>query len=233
MLWVGSMGVVRAQIWAVKNHEVVSREEAEQYYRDMLEAKYVGMFSEEELDILNTAKNEKYLTEYEQEIFFYMNFARIFPAQFAELFVKDFEGVYGYMKSYAFDERKASLLQELSNNTARGVVVPSESLFNTAECFAMAQGTDGRVGHSRGRYKCKSDFDAECCGYGDYPNGLYTVLQLLIDAGEGNEDLGHRRILLSEAMKSMGCAVRAHKRYAKVAVLDFGRDEKGWGKKRR
>ena len=65
---------------------------------------------------------------------------------------------------------------------------------------------------------------AECCQYGGGKNGLSIVMSFLIDAGEGNAALGHRRICLNNSYKKMGVSIEDHTRYQFNAVLNLGRN---------
>lgn len=183
-------------------------------------------FSKSERQEANTARNEAYLSTVEKEVFFYLNLARRHPAKFVKVFLEKYEHAPGYNKGYAFDERKASLIQQLNRQEPLALVNPSRELFSLAECFAVAQGKAGYTGHGRGGTGCEDGYHAECCDYGDYASGLYIILELLIDSGRGNEALGHRKILLSD-YRCMGVAQRAHTRYGKCAVLDFWTREGG------
>lgn len=177
-------------------------------------------FTPDERKEANTAGSVVYLTKVEREVFFYLNLARRHPAKFVESFLKDYEGALGYRKGYAFDERKASLIRQLKKQKKLALVEPSDELFRLAECFAVAQGASGYTGHGRNGTGCDLGYHAECCDYGNYDSGLYVILELLIDSGEGNAELGHRKILLAD-YRYMGVAQRNHKRFGKVAVLDF------------
>ncbi len=177
-------------------------------------------FSAAERKQANTAASEPYLSSFEKEVFLYLNLVRLNPSLFAKTFVQGYEGAPGYAKGYAFDERKASLLEQLKHMQPLEVIKPNKELFDLAECFATAHGKKGLVGHDRTGTGCEKGYHAECCGYGKYDSGLYSILELLVDSGEGNEALGHRRILLGD-YKYMGVAQRNHTRYAKCTVLDF------------
>ena len=184
------------------------------------------VFTQAELEAANTAVNEKYLSTIEKEVFYYLNLARSNPKVFASVYVKDYEGAPGYTKGYAFDERKESLLRELESMSPLSIIKPDRKLFDLAECFAIKQGKKGKIGHSRKDTGCASGYHAECCSYGDYTSGLHYVLALLIDAGESNGDLGHRRIMLGNYLY-MGVAHRDHAAYGKDIVLDFWRSKDG------
>lgn len=179
-----------------------------------------------ELAEANTADKGSYLSAIEKEVFYYLNLARMHPKEFASRYLKDYSGAPGYMKGYAFDERKLSLLRQLESMSPLPLIKPDSKLFELAECFATKQGKMGGVGHDRGATGCASGYHAECCSYGNYTTGLHYVLELLIDSGEGNAALGHRKILLGNYLY-MGAALRDHTDYGKVIVLDFWRTEGG------
>lgn len=183
-------------------------------------------FSPAEIAAANTAANESYLSPIEKEVFYYLNLARMNPKVFARTYIKDYLGAPGYTKGYAFDERKISLMRRLTTMQPLPIIKPSRKLFDLAECFAIAQGKKGEIGHDRSATNCNVGYHAECCSYGNYTSGLYYVLELLVDSGEHNAALGHRNILLGDFL-FMGVAQRDHARYRKGVVLDFWRTENG------
>ena len=146
---------------------------------------------------------------------------RINPPLFGRTYAKEFNGVIGWDKGYAFDERKKTLLQELEQLDSLPLIRPNEILFESAECFATEGGKQGLVGHDRSTTGCEQLWDAECCHYAGCYTGYEIVMYLLIDVGKNNSELGHRRICLSDRYNYLGVAVRYHKRYEKNAVLDF------------
>ena len=187
-----------------------------------LDSKYEEQFSAQERALANTAQNEEYLSTTEKEVYYYLNLARLNPALFADTYVRKYDGAPGYSKGYAFDERKASLREELQKMSPLNVIKPDETLYEDAECFATSMGEQGFTGHDRSKTPCGSIHHAECCDYGDFKSGLTVVLDLLIDSGENNASLGHRRIMLDD-FEYMGVAQRKHKKYGRCTVLDFWR----------
>ena len=81
-------------------------------------------------------------------------------------------------------------------------------------------GERGTVGHERRGTSCPSDIYAECCDYGNN-DGLLTVLDLLIDAGEHNAALGHRKLCLGEYGMA-GVSVKPHVDAGYVCVINLG-----------
>lgn len=202
-----------------------SEEAANKKQQKENDKKFESQWSLQERERANSAKDVAYLSEEEKEVYYYLNLARINPSLFGRTYAKAFDGTIGYTKGYAFDERKESLLQELAQMDSLPVLKPSELLFESADCFATEGGKQGIVGHDRSSTGCAKLNVAECCHYGGCYTGLGIVMSLLVDAGEKNESLGHRRICLSNSYNFLGVAIRKHKKYEKTAVLDFSREE--------
>lgn len=177
------------------------------------------MYSDAERKQANTAADLEYLSQKEKECFYYLNLMRLDPERFAKAFLQDYDGRPDYVKGYAFDERKASLIVDLKKTNPMPLFTPQKQLFLSALCLALEQGKTGRTGHHRTK-TCRAKFDAECCDYGA-GDAIYAILELLIDAGEGNGELGHRRILMDSTLQRMGVAMRDHKEFEQVTVIDF------------
>ena len=198
-----------------------TNEEACRSQQKELDRKFELQWSLQERERANTAMNEPYLTEVEKEVYYYLNLARINPALFGETYAAAYDGTAGYYKGYAFDERKKSLLEELAQMDSLPVLMPDEILFESADCFATEGGMQGIMGHDRSTTGCMKLNVAECCHYGGCYGGWSIVMEFLIDAGEGNEALGHRRICLRSKYRFMGVAIRPHQKARKNVVLDL------------
>ena len=177
------------------------------------------IYSDAERKQANTAADVEYLSQKEKDCFYYLNLMRLDPERFAKAFLQDYDGRPDYLKGYAFDERKASLIVDLKKTNPMPLFTPQKQLFLSALCLALEQGKTGRTGHHRTK-TCRAKFDAECCDYGA-GDAIYAILELLIDAGEGNGELGHRRILMDSTLQRMGVAMRDHKEFEQVTVIDF------------
>lgn len=169
-----------------------------------------------------SADNENYLTNEEKEVFYYLNLMRINPPLFARTYATGYDGDEGWIKGYAWDERKESLIAELSTMEALPLLYPDVQLYELAHCFADEGGKLGITGHDRSKTSCDTGYKAECCHYGGARNGLSVVMSLLIDAGENNGALGHRRICFSGNYVKLGVSIQPHTKYEFNAVLDFG-----------
>jgi len=189
--------------------------------KEELDKRYNAEWNKPEYQLAHTAKNETYLTQEEKEVFYYLNLARIDPTLFAKTYVTGFEGEKGYSKGYAWDERKESLIKELSSMQPLALIYPDLGMYELAYCFSYEGGLLGIIGHDRNQTSCDGGYIAECSQYGGLKNGLSIVMSLLIDAGENNAALGHRRICLRDAPYGMGVSIQTHKTYSFNTVLDF------------
>lgn len=206
--------------------EELQEDLTERYFKKQqknLDKEFEAQWSQEEREHANTAINETYLNSTEKEVYYYLNLARINPPLFGKTYASAYKE-YNY-KGYAYDERKESLLKELENLDGMSVLKPDELLYESADCFATYGGKQGLIGHDRSSTGCMKLNVAECCHYSVCSGGLEIIMSLLIDSGEDNEDLGHRRICLSRVYNYLGVAIRNHKKYDKNAVLDFSREK--------
>ncbi|MBR1415909.1 MAG: hypothetical protein IJ570_08635 [Prevotella sp.] len=204
------------------NEPVVSADQQNREFQVQQDTKHSQVWTAEERQRANTAASATYLTQVEKEVYYYLNLLRIDPLRFANSYVKDYQGVMGWKNGNAFDERKQSLLTELASLRPMPLLRPNEMLFESAECFATNGGRLGVVGHNRAGTGCNANVGlAECTGYGGYVTGLSIVMDFLIDAGESNINLGHRRILLNQEYEWMGVALRDFKDYAHMIVIDL------------
>ena len=201
---------------------VMTNEEIDRAALKDLDAKFASQWTAAERQQANSAASASYLSASEKELFYYLNLMRLNPASFAETYAKAYTGDRGWTNGYAFDERKASLLAELAALAPLPVLQPSEELYDAADCYATSAGPLGLTGHDRTATGCAENPGlAECCDFGSCYSGYAIVMHLLIDAGETNAGLGHRRILLNDLYTRMGVAIRPHATYQRMAVLDF------------
>ena len=177
------------------------------------------------VDELRTAKDVAYLSKEEKEIFFFLNYARKYPKEFSEKYVVPYTMAANIMKPYAYDERKKSLEAELASMKPVGLIYPDEEMYALAECFATQSGNSGAIGHSRSGTSCTDPMRlgitwAENISYG-FDTAKDIIIQLLIDAGENNAALGHRKTNLNPNYNRMGVSVKPHRAYRHNAVMDF------------
>lgn len=193
-----------------------------------LDGVYLSKWSIEERNRAATAADAAYLTPEEKEIYFYLNLARINPPLFADTYASGYTGENGWGKGYAFDERRQSLIEELTAMQPLKLLYPDEALYEFARCYAIEGGEKGYLGHYREHTDCENlssnGYAAECIQYGGGKNGLSIVMALLIDAGENNANLGHRKVCLKEYPLILGASIKPHISSQFNAVLNFAFD---------
>lgn len=187
--------------------------------REELDLLFKDEWNKPEYNKANSAENVSYLTQDEKDVFYYLNLARINPKLFAKTYVTHFVGKKDVINDPTFEERKQSLIKELSEMKPLNILIPNELISGEAECFATAGGIKGIIGHERDSTGCNMLF-AECCSYAN-TDGLLIVLDLLIDPGIKNAELGHRKICLSNYGMA-GISIKPHINAKYIAVLQFG-----------
>lgn len=174
-------------------------------------------FSKNEKKMANTASEIYYLKNIEKEVFYYLNLVRINPKLFAQTFLLENKDNINCLKDYN------SLYEQLVNMSPLKPIYFDDEFYLHAKCHAIKSGKLAYVGHNRrdgsGCDPIISDYSwGECCYYGEN-DPLAIVLNLLVDCNY--QDLGHRKIMLSEEFISMGVYIAPHKLYGYNAVLDF------------
>lgn len=163
----------------------------------------------------NTAAAVNYLTDTEKEVVQYINLSRLFPAEFASIEVKKYNGVPG-INDPSREKYKESLLKELVNLQPVKPLQVHELLYNDARCFANELSKSNKAGHER--KECKGRSYAECLAFGNQ-TARQIVLEWLIDSGV--ESLGHRRNCLNSRYTKTGISIAPHKEYKQCAVAEF------------
>ncbi|MBR5168383.1 MAG: CAP domain-containing protein [Salinivirgaceae bacterium] len=181
-------------------------------------------FSQEQIDMANTAKDASYLTDEEKLVIQYCNLARLDGDAFSTAFLAD-------LKS-SDNSYEKSLLDTLESIKNLPMLVPNEQLCKAAEFHANDIGPKGERGHNSTdgtsfADRVRSYYDGVWVGenisYG-YNDALKIVRQLLID--KNVESLGHRKNILNDNYCRIGVAIREHKEYNNCCVQDFS-DSKG------
>ena len=126
------------------------------------------------------------------------------------------------------------LIELLENQLPTQALVFHSALEKSAKELAIFQEKTGYMGHSvvKGKrthdrilsYNKEFNSTAECIAYGNYQNYdlVRVVISLLID--DNIMDRGHRDIMLSPNYQFMGAALKVHKRYGNVVVLNFAKN---------
>lgn len=174
-------------------------------------------WGQEKYQDCNTAKAVSYMSEEEKKIIWILNMIRTNPVLFCNSVLLNPHSsffLYPKKRDYYF----TSLIKTLMNiNPIVENLQPDRGAYESAYCHAFYSGKKGYVGHRRSN-GCKTDFHGECCDYG-YADALNIVVDLLID--RDIPDLGHRKIMLSNAFTLMAASIQAHSTYRYNSVLDF------------
>jgi len=160
---------------------------------------------------LDTARQFKWLSNKEKDIYYWLNYARVKPRDFCETYLLPLLEK-NYDPNYLL-----TLIDYMYEMNPVNPLVPDKAAYESARCHAETSGKAGIVGHNR-LFNCKEKFWGECCSYGDF-SARDHVIRLLID--EKIQSLGHRYICLSPNYKNVGISVAAHCIYKENVVLDF------------
>lgn len=169
-----------------------------------------------QLDSANTAKQITSLSQVEKDAIMFINLARLYPKQFADIELKGYNGTIDYGDIYANCEEKKSLDRHLRSERAVQVLRFDPVLQEDAVCFAKESGEKGIVGHDR--KACPKGKYAECCSYG-MQSGKDIAMQWLID--KDVPSLGHRKNCLDPRFTKVGLSVYSHKKWKYCAVAEF------------
>jgi uncharacterized protein YkwD len=164
----------------------------------------------------NTASTVAILSPIEKGIIMYINLVRLYPKQFMNQEVKNYNGTFGQPDLVKNSPYKKSLIKQLETMQAVNALVFDKELYDNAKCLAQEQNKSGNVGHQR--EKCADKRCYECVMYGDL-SAREIVLLWLIDDNE--KSLGHRLNILQKSITKAGICEYAHKKHGRCAVLDL------------
>lgn len=175
-------------------------------------------WSQSQLDEANTAKDISYLTKNEKETIMYINLCRLFPKEFLELEVNQYQldEDYGDSILKEFKAFKKSLQIDLLTRKPCPSLKFERALFIDAKCYSTEISKNDRNPHER--IDCKKSNYAECVSFGE-ENGKDITLQLLVDAGVAS--LGHREICLYKSYSKVGVSCNSHFEFEFCAVLEL------------
>lgn len=174
-------------------------------------------FTKAQLDSANTCATNAALSKEEKNVILYINLARLYPKQFAKVYVAKYDiKATGFDYGKAYETDRAALIKRLNETKPMQALVFSQDLEDLATCWAKESGTLGKVGHNR--VKCPASYNGECCSYG-FQKGIDIVMQLLVDYNV--QGYGHRELLLAPRFKEVGVKNGAHKTYKFTSVIDL------------
>ncbi|MET1054676.1 MAG: CAP domain-containing protein [Pedobacter sp.] len=198
-----------------------------------------NMWTQEELDNANTARNTDYLNEEEKQIVFYMNLARTDGRKFFETYFQDFADAYNVdMQRYSnYNDLKVNrkdkyyrgLQEDLMEIKDLPLFSPDETLTWIAQQHAKDLSKNNKAGHNSTDGRTVKDriskfyprrAMAENLAFG-FSKGLANVCMLLLD--KNVPDLGHRKTILGTGynLSLVGVNIRTHPGYRYCAVIDF------------
>ena len=181
-------------------------------------ASFSQVWSQQQLDSANKAKDQTQLINVEKEAIMYINLARLYPKLFATIEVENYFGTNKYIDYVKNSKFRKSLIEDLKKREPVQRLYFDSIMFSFAKCFSMESGENGTVGHAR--INCtrpKGNF-AECCSYG-METGKDIILQLLID--DDVLEVGHRITCLNKKYSKIGLSVSTHRIWNICAIADF------------
>lgn len=174
-------------------------------------------WTSEQLQKANTFFDEYRLSDTEKEVIRYINLCRLYPAEFASIELKNYEGI-PTIEDKNFITYKNSLVKELSTKLACNALMPDDLLYEDAKCYGNEISKNKRKPHER--INCLTRNYGECIYFGS-GEAKHIALQWLIDSGV--ESLAHRRLCLLPAYRKAGIKVNTHFEYAYCSVLELGK----------
>ncbi|WP_432708222.1 CAP domain-containing protein [Pedobacter sp.] len=196
-------------------------------------------WSNDELDLANTAKHVDYLSKEEKNIIFYMNLIRIDGTKFFNTYFQDFMrdhnkrmqkySNYKDLKINTYDSYYRGLKEDLKKVKNYELYYPDETLTFLAlshgkdmkrHNLAAHISSDGRTMYDRLSKYFPRHAMAENLAFG-FAKGLDNVCMLLLD--KGVPDLGHRKNMLntSNGLNTVGVSIQSHPTYTYSATIDF------------
>jgi len=197
------------------------------------------MWSQQELENADTAKDTDYLNDEEKKIIFYMNLVRTDGEKFFNTYFQDFVNVYNVdMQRYSnYEDLKVNrkdkyyrgLQMDLKNIKGLTLFSPDETLTWIAQQHAKDMNKNNIAGHNssdgRGpKERIQKYYPnralSENLAFG-FSKGLANVCMLLLD--KGVPELGHRKTILGTSYKLslVGVNIHSHPSYKYCAVMDF------------
>ena len=198
-----------------------------------------NLWTQEELDNANTARNTDYLNEEEKKIVFYMNLARTDGERFFNTYFQDFVNAYNIdMQRYSnYNDLKVNrkdkyyrgLKEDLQEIKGLSLFSPDETLTWIAQQHAKDLSKHNIAGHNSSDGRTVKDriskfyprrAMAENLAFG-FSKGLANVCMLLLD--KNVPDLGHRKTILGTGynLSQVGVNIKSHPGYRYCAVIDF------------
>ena len=196
-------------------------------------------WTEEELEMANTAKNANYLTEEEKKVIFYMNLVRIDGTRFFNTYFQEFVDAhnkemsrysnYNQLRVNRKDRYYRGLEIDLKLIKNLSLFYPDESLTYVSQQHGKDMNRYNIAGHNSKDGRTVTDriskyypnrSMAENLAFG-FSKGLANVSMLLLD--KNVPDLGHRKNMLNTTLglNIVGVSIQPHPAYRYSATIDF------------
>jgi hypothetical protein len=164
----------------------------------------------------------KYFSESAMEILYWINYVRMYPRKFYDLYAQKHIKTY-----YSLDDVYAvTLKQDLYNASPLSPLKPSKLLYETSAMHSLDMVKSHKFQHeSSGGTSFVKRMGASgiTCANENLYNGVdkpfFVVVELLIDAGISN--LGHRKNILNSTMKTTGISYKKYDDSTVIMVQDF------------
>jgi len=166
-----------------------------------------------DFNMLNTAKNETYMKPFERAMIREVNFARMYPAIYADIVGKYMEQDSRSWQGLTIDQINATneLIKELKSAKPFGLLLPKECVYKAAEKHGNDCKKRGFIDHTGSDGSSPFERIATFCGSSGNENIVGTidsdvrgsVISLLVDSGISSR--GHRYNMLDPKWKYIGC----------------------------
>ncbi|MEJ5304168.1 MAG: CAP domain-containing protein [Bacteroidales bacterium] len=168
------------------------------------------------LEMANTAKQTKYLSNEEKEVILFINLVRLKPSTFLKIHIHNTE------EQYDNDYYYQSLVETLEKMQPVSALLPDSMLTRIARNYAISSGEKGFVGHGDFSQRMKKikciGIRAENISYG-IQSPEWIVIDLLVD--NNVPSLGHRKNILDLDLRYIGVGIAPHNGYDYNCVIDF------------
>ena len=164
------------------------------------------------------------LTEFQQDMIYYINYVRMYPARFCK------EALDPYLKAYPQLKPNygESLRKQLLAADALPIFYPDSKLIEAAKYHSVDLAKHKLMSHSSSNgtsmqqrfQKFGIYCGSECVNMSPYSDALDVLLSLLVDYNV--PDLGHRKAIMNGSMINLGVGSSNSSDYMQYTVIDFG-----------
>jgi hypothetical protein len=158
------------------------------------------------------ARNINWLSEKEKETYYWLNYARMYPKEFCDLYIIPLNNAMNYKNNRYI----ISLIDYMYSMKPLNALTPDKQAYESARCHAESSGKNGVTGHRRSK-ECPDRIYYECIDYNKF-DARDHIVRLLINLD--CDKLNYRYNLL-DLMSSAGIAYAIHSEYDEILVIDL------------